>query len=65
MLLPQGLQRLSWLSPVAWLRQLAAWAMGYEAPGSAWACLGLAAAGMTATALALYRREVDREEAAQ
>lgn len=64
-LLPQGLQRLSWLSPVAWLRQLAAWAMGYEAPGSAWACLGLAAAEMTAAALALYRREVDREEAAQ
>lgn len=64
-LLPQALQRLSWLSPVAWLRQLAAWAMGYEAPGSAWVCLGVAAAGMAAAALTLYRREVDREEAAQ
>lgn len=61
-LLPASLRRLSWLSPVAWLRQLAAWPMGYPVDRSAWVCLGLSAAGMTALALALYRRRVDRQE---
>ncbi len=62
MLLPRALQRLIWLSPVTWLRQLAAWPMGYEVPGSTWTCLALSAVGMAALALALYRREVDRQE---
>ena len=40
-LLPPPLQRLLWLSPITWMRALAAWAMGYQA-----------AAGPAATALA-------------
>lgn len=62
-LLPRALQELGWLSPVSWLRQTAAWAMGHEAERSGWVCLALAAAGMAAGAFALYRREADREEA--
>lgn len=61
-LLPRTLQRMIWLSPVTWLRQLAAWPMGYEAPASTWICLALSAVGMGLLALALYRREVDRQE---
>ena len=57
-LLPEPVRRLSWLSPVAWLRQLAARSMGYPADASAWACLALSAAGMAALALILYRRRV-------
>lgn len=63
-LLPGPVRRLSWLSPVAWLRQLAAWPMGYPADPSAWVCLALSAAGMAALALILYRRRVDRQEVA-
>jgi len=63
-LLPASLGRLGWLSPVTWLRQLAAWPLGYEVPASTWACLALCAAGMTALGLALYRRGADRQEAA-
>lgn len=62
-LLPRALQELGWLSPVSWLRQTAAWAMGHEAERSGWVCLALAAAGMAAGAFALYRREANREEA--
>lgn len=61
-LLPRTLQRLGWLSPVTWLRQLAAWPMGYAVPASSWMCMVLSAAGMAAWAYALYRREVDRQE---
>lgn len=61
-LLPGAVRRLSWLSPVTWLRQLAAWAMGYPAEPSAWLCMLLSALGMAALALALYRRRVDRQE---
>ena len=64
-LLPRTLQRLIWLSPVTWLRQLAAWPMGYEVPASTWVCLALSAIGMGLLALALYRREVDRQEVEQ
>lgn len=62
-LLPRAVQALGWLSPVGWLRQAAAWAMGYEAEASGWVCLALAGAGMAAGAFALYRREADREGA--
>ena len=62
-LLPPAVRRLSWLSPVSWLRQIAAWPLGYETDASAWACLGLAMAAMAAGSLALYRRRADREEA--
>ena len=61
-LLPRTIQRLGWLSPVTWLRQLAAWPMGYEVPASTWACLALSAIGMGLMAWVLYRREVDRQE---
>ncbi|WP_251317272.1 ABC transporter permease [Flintibacter muris] len=63
-LLPASVRRLSWLSPVTWLRQLAAGPMGYPVDWSSWVCLGLSAAGMAALALALYRRRVDRQEVA-
>lgn len=48
---------------MSWLRQIAAWPLGYETDASAWACLGLAMAAMAAGSLALYRRRADREEA--
>lgn len=60
-LLPGAVRRLSGLSPVAWLRQLAAWPMGYDVPPLAWACLALSTAGMAALAFVLYRRRVERE----
>ncbi len=64
-LLPGAVRRLSGLSPVTWLRQLAAWPMGYAPSALTWACLGLSAAAMAAAALALYRRRVEREGAAE
>lgn len=63
-LLPGPVRRLSWLSPVTWLRRLAAWSMGYPADGSVWVCLGLSAAGLAALALGLYRRRVECREVA-
>lgn len=64
-LLPGPVRRLSGLSPVTWLRQLAAGAMGVcQVPASAWAGLALTGAGMAVLALCLYRRRVDREGAA-
>lgn len=63
-LLPAPVRRLSGLSPVTWLRQLAAGAMGVcQIPASAWAGPVLTGAGMAALALFLYRRRMDREEA--
>ena len=59
-LLPAPLRRLEWLSPAAWLRQLAAWPLGHAVPGSTWACLALTAALMAAAGLGLYRLGVDR-----
>ena len=63
-LLPGAVRRLGWLSPVTWLTRLAAGAMGYPVPTSAWVCLGLCCGGMAALALALYHRRVDRQEVA-
>ena len=63
-LLPASLGRLSRFSPVTWLRQLAAWPMGYPVPASTWACLALSAAGMALLGLFLYRRGTDRQEVA-
>lgn len=63
-LLPGSVRRLGWLSPVTWLRRLAAWSMGYPADASAWVCLALSAAGLAALALVLYRRRMDRQEMA-
>ena len=61
-LLPAPVRRLSGLSPVTWLRQLAAGAMGYEVPLSAWAGLTLGGAGMALAMAVLYRCRVDGEE---
>ena len=61
-LLPEAVRRLLPLSPVTWLRQLAAWPMGYEVTPLTWACLGLSLAGMAALCLPLYRRRAEREE---
>ena len=61
-LLPAPVRRLSGLSPVTWLRQLAAGAMDYEVPLSAWAGLTLGGAGMALAMAVLYRRRVDGEE---
>ena len=44
------------------LRQLAAGAMDYEVPLSAWAGLTLGGAGMALAMAVLYRRRVDGEE---
>ena len=63
-LLPGPMRQLSWLSPTAWLRQLAAWPMGYEVDRSAWICLALSMLGMALLALTLYRRRADRQEVA-
>ena len=61
-LLPAPVRRLSGLSPVTWLRQLAAGAMDYEVPLSAWAGLTLGGAGMALAMAVLYRCRVDGEE---
>lgn len=61
-LLPGPVRRLTWLSPVTWLSRLAAGAMGYPVPASAWAGLALGGLGMLILSLALYRRRVDRQE---
>lgn len=61
-LLPAGIRRLSWLSPVGWLQRVAAWPMGYPVGPAVWACLGLSGAGMMVLVLALYRYRVDRQE---
>ena len=63
-LLPGPMRQLSWLSPITWLRQLAAWPMGYEVDRSAWICLALSMLGMALLALTLYRRRADRQEVA-
>ena len=61
-LLPGPVRRMNWLSPVSWLRRLAAQSMGYPADWSVWVCLALSTAGMAALAMALYRRRVDHRE---
>ena len=63
-LLPGPVRRLSWLSPVTWLRQLAACPMGYPVDPVVWLCLGLSGAGMAALSLILYRRRAYRQEVA-
>ena len=60
-LLPGAVRQLSGLSPVTWLRQLAAWPMGYDVSRLTWVCLGLSMAGMAVLSFALYRRRADRE----
>lgn len=62
-LLPGPMRKLSGLSPVTWLMELAAASMGVcQVSPSARAGLVLTGAGMAALALALYRRRVDSVE---
>ena len=63
-LLPAAVRRLSGLSPITWLRQLAAWPMGYDVPPFTWVCVGLSMAGMAALAFLLYRKRTERGEVA-
>lgn len=62
-LLPRPVQKLSWLSPVTWLMELAAASMGLcQVSASTWTGLVLTGAGMAALALVLYRRRADSGE---
>ncbi len=62
-LLPGPMRKLSWLSPVTWLMELAACPMGVcQVSASAWAGLVLTGAAMAALALFLYRRRTDSGE---
>lgn len=64
-MLPQTLRQLQWLSPVTWLRDVAAAAMGYDCAASSAVCLIVATTAMTALSLLLYRRRMDAGEVAQ
>ncbi len=61
-LLPSGLKALSWLSPVTWLMELAAWPGGYPVERSTWFCLALTGTGMVVLSLKLYRSQGDCQE---
>lgn len=60
-LLPRSLRRLSALSPVRWLADLAGRAMGYETEGTL-LCCGLVLVGMAAVAGWLYCLRLSRKE---
>jgi len=64
-MLPQTLRELQWLSPVTWLRDLAAAMLGYEGSISSAVCLIVSLLGLTALNLLLYRRRMDAGEVAQ
>lgn len=64
-MLPQTLRQLQWLSPVTWLRDLAAAPLGYDCSLSSAVCLILSMALMTVGSLVLYRRRMDAGEVAQ
>ena len=57
-LLPQGLRRWSWLSPVTWLRTVAALPAGYPPEGRVLAAAAVALAAMLAASACLYRHRV-------
>ena len=64
-MLPQTLRNLQWLSPVTWLRDVAAAALGYEGSASSLICLTACLILMTLLNLLLYRRRMDAGEVAQ
>lgn len=64
-MLPETLRNLQWLSPVTWLRDLAAAILGYEGSISSAVCLIVSLLGLTALNLLLYRRRMDAGEVAQ
>lgn len=61
-LLPEALRRLSWCSPITWMRALAASAMGYPADWPAGAVLAGLSLPAALAAAGLYRRRVGRAE---
>lgn len=62
-LLPETLRELSWLSPVSWLRALAALPAGFPAERRCLWAAALAAPALAALSLALVRRRSLRQEA--
>lgn len=61
-MLPATLRKLQWLSPVTWLRDIAAATLGYECPISSVLVSVLTFAAMTALSLLLYRKRMDTGE---
>jgi len=64
-LLPETLRRLSWLSPVSWLRMLLSTAAGYEADSRILIVMVSAFVLMSIIGRLLCRRRVMRQEAAE
>ncbi len=64
-MLPQTLRQLQWLSPVTWLRDIAAGAMGYHCPLSSMLLSAGALAGMAGLCLLLYHRRMEAGEVSQ
>ena len=62
-MLPQTLREMSWLSPVAWLRAVAALPAGYPAEDRTLIAAAAAALVMAALSALLYHRRVTRREA--
>lgn len=62
-MLPQTLRELSWLSPVAWLRSIAALPAGYPAEDRVLSAAAAAALLMAGLSALLYHRRVMRQEA--
>lgn len=61
-MLPQSLQRISWLSPITWLRNIAAAGLGYDAQGRCFAALGVTSLVMLLLVFILYRKRMDKQE---
>lgn len=62
-MLPRTLRELSWLSPVAWLRSVAAMPAGYQAENRTLIAAAAATLVMAALSALLYHRRVTRQEA--
>lgn len=60
-LMPAGLRAVSWLSPVSWLMELAAWPMGFPPAVPSLVCLLGTGGGAVCLSLGLYRRRTEEE----
>lgn len=63
-MLPKSLRQLDWLSPVTWLRELAAAGLGYDSSSRCLMALDAAFVVMAVLVAVLYRRRMDRQEVA-